>query len=248
MDNHAAKGLLAAYRPDGSDARDPVFREALEQCEAEPSLRTWFETEKDFDRRCADALQSLPVPAGGKRETLAWMEMEPTDKRSGGRGNPILTWLTGLGLAASLVLAFWLFGPNDGEGTLIERDGFQISQLAEQALPLQHQGRDPQALLAWLKARGAPRPGTIPESLRGAEGIGCRVYQTEGGGSIGLVCLELNGRIVHVLAFDEKARELLEKPTPSHWREGDWNLMTLENGFDSVFLATRSDPHEIGLL
>jgi hypothetical protein len=42
MTNESAKFLLSAYRPNGTDAHDPVFKEALEQAPCDPELATWF--------------------------------------------------------------------------------------------------------------------------------------------------------------------------------------------------------------
>ena len=49
MKNQEAKFILGAYRPDGQDAGDPVFAEALSQAERDPDLRTWFERGRKFD-------------------------------------------------------------------------------------------------------------------------------------------------------------------------------------------------------
>jgi len=42
MDNPTAKEILSLYRPNGADARDPLFREALDQCKRDPGLAAWL--------------------------------------------------------------------------------------------------------------------------------------------------------------------------------------------------------------
>ena len=52
--NETAKFLLNAYRPNGADAQDPVFRDALEQAARDPELGAWFKEQRGFrldDRR-----------------------------------------------------------------------------------------------------------------------------------------------------------------------------------------------------
>lgn len=39
MRNECAKFLLSAYRPNGADALDPVFKDALEQLECDPQVK-----------------------------------------------------------------------------------------------------------------------------------------------------------------------------------------------------------------
>jgi len=43
MDSGEAKFILSAYRPEGQDASDPRFAEALEQVRRDPILQRWFE-------------------------------------------------------------------------------------------------------------------------------------------------------------------------------------------------------------
>ena len=38
MTNERAKFVLGAYRPNGADAKDPTFAEALEQAKHDPNL------------------------------------------------------------------------------------------------------------------------------------------------------------------------------------------------------------------
>ena len=43
MTNQDAKLVLSAYRPNGADARDPFFEQALQQANRDPELTEWFE-------------------------------------------------------------------------------------------------------------------------------------------------------------------------------------------------------------
>jgi hypothetical protein len=64
MRNECAKFLLSAYRPNGADARDPVFKEALEQVQRDPVLARWFREQRDFDEMISAKLRLVEPPAG----------------------------------------------------------------------------------------------------------------------------------------------------------------------------------------
>jgi hypothetical protein len=63
INNESAKFVLNAYRPNGADARDPVFRTALEQAARDPELAAWFREQRSFDSLIADKLAEFQPPA-----------------------------------------------------------------------------------------------------------------------------------------------------------------------------------------
>lgn len=71
MNDNEAKFLLRAYRPDGSDAQDPAFADALAQAEKNPELRAWLKREEAFDRAIAGKLRDVQPPAGLRDAILA---------------------------------------------------------------------------------------------------------------------------------------------------------------------------------
>jgi len=71
MNNQEAKFILAAYRPGGQDASDPLFAEALEQVRRDPELATWFEAEQHFDAAMSEKLKGEPVPPELRANILA---------------------------------------------------------------------------------------------------------------------------------------------------------------------------------
>ena len=66
MNNQEATLLLHAYRPNGQDADDPRFSEALEQTRRDPALGRWFADQQAFDQAVSERLRGLPAPAGLK--------------------------------------------------------------------------------------------------------------------------------------------------------------------------------------
>jgi len=70
MKNQEAKFILGAYRPDGHDAEDATFREALSQAEKDPELRAWFERQRKFDSTVSAKLKEIAAPAGLREAIL----------------------------------------------------------------------------------------------------------------------------------------------------------------------------------
>ena len=62
FDRDNAKLLLSAYRPNGADAQDPVFKEALELAQCDPELARWFRGERDFDQMISSKLRLIEPP------------------------------------------------------------------------------------------------------------------------------------------------------------------------------------------
>jgi hypothetical protein len=88
--NQDAKLVLSAYRPSGSDARDPFFEEALEQTKRDPELREWFVKERAFDDFIVSKLRTIEPSAGLHSEILARLRAIRAPRR------PVGPWLAGL--------------------------------------------------------------------------------------------------------------------------------------------------------
>lgn len=71
MNNQEAKFILGAYRPDGRDATDPRFAEALAQASRDPELRAWLERQRKFDATLGHKLRELAPPPGLREAILA---------------------------------------------------------------------------------------------------------------------------------------------------------------------------------
>lgn len=71
MNNDEAKFILAAYRPDGRDASDPRFTEAMAQAERDPELRAWWQRQRAFDAGVAAKLAGVMPPPGLRESILA---------------------------------------------------------------------------------------------------------------------------------------------------------------------------------
>ncbi len=62
MDKEKAKFILQSFRPDGADAADPDFAEALELAAADRELGEWLAHERAKDAAFAAALSGVAIP------------------------------------------------------------------------------------------------------------------------------------------------------------------------------------------
>ncbi|MCC5839478.1 MAG: hypothetical protein JJT96_05070 [Opitutales bacterium] len=246
MDNPTAKEILSAYRPHGSDAADAAFQDALHQCEDDPALRAWFASERAFDERMSAALGKVRAPVEGKQAILATSVFSSRTKRS-------RRWhLWGLGLAAILLISpAWLLLMPSGSPTGAPPHAAAIAvpslaELAENALPLDFEGRDTTALLAWLAGRKAPQPYRLPDVLAAANAAGCRVFDFGEAGQVSLLCFEIDGSIVHFFIFDERSGPRFAEPADSWTQQGDWHLLTFEDKGRLMAFATTTTPTDLG--
>jgi hypothetical protein len=72
MNIEEAKMILSAYRPDGQDAGDPQFQEALELTKQNPDLPRWFAEAQAWDTRVTATLKQIASPPTELRSALLW--------------------------------------------------------------------------------------------------------------------------------------------------------------------------------
>lgn len=70
MDKEQARFFLAGYRPDGADAQDPDFADALSLAAGDRELGEWLAEERAFDADFAASLAAVPIPARLRAEIL----------------------------------------------------------------------------------------------------------------------------------------------------------------------------------
>ena len=73
MDLEKAKFVLSCYRPDGGDAHDESFVEALALVAENRELSDWFAKERSMDSTFSQAMCSLEVPSELRGDILASM-------------------------------------------------------------------------------------------------------------------------------------------------------------------------------
>ena len=74
MDKERAKFILQSYRPDGADAQDSDFTEALQLAIEDRDLGEWLADERADDAIFAEALSIIDIPDGLRNEILAVLQ------------------------------------------------------------------------------------------------------------------------------------------------------------------------------
>jgi hypothetical protein len=201
MTNEHAKFLLSAYRHNGADAQDPVFREALEQAAHDPELASWFASQRSFDALIAEKLNAIQPPASLKSTILTGIHNSPSRNRS-----PFSSLLA---MAAALVLSgvflTVMYLRNDS-------DRHSFSQYQDAAFAMLSEGpqldlvtSDLSRAQEYLSERAAPRVPEVPASLRELPTAGCRAINWHGK-MISLTCFRLpGGELLHLFVVDAKS-------------------------------------------
>lgn len=237
MDNKQANLILSVYRPNGQDASDAFFAEALKQADADPALRTWFAEQQHFDQRVAQALAGIRPPRDGKALVEAGVRASPRRRR--------FAWP--LMLAATIAVLIGLTFGVLQQG----RTGSEFASLAELAVNLSENkaslglmSPDYTRLRKWVADRGASLPDALPPGLSDLEMLGCQVWNTARG-KVSLLCfVGENRRMVHLYVFDHPVKDAAA-PTveqPRYAREGDWSLALWQEPGRAYVLAEQSDP------
>jgi hypothetical protein len=79
MDKEEARFILRCFRPDGADAENPDFAEALAWAAKDRELGEWLARERASDAGFARALSTLGIPASLREEILAGLAVERGD-------------------------------------------------------------------------------------------------------------------------------------------------------------------------
>ncbi len=98
MNNEQARFILRAYRPNGRDAAEPAFAEALDQARSDPALGAWLAREQAADAAVAAKLRAVTPPPELREAILAGSRMSFAPARPRWR---VPAWLA---VAASLAL------------------------------------------------------------------------------------------------------------------------------------------------
>ena len=201
--NQSAKFVLNAYRPNGADAQDPVFRDALEQAARDPELAGWFKEQRSFDSLIAGKLAEVQPPAALYSTILAGIANRSPVRRFSFR--PLLA------LAAILVLSGMILFPMYRESvspsnSIEQYQKANLTMLSSAPAPeLDLVTADFSRTQEYLAERKVPRLSSLPGSLLDLPTAGCKTLRWRGQ-ELSLTCFCLpSGELLHVFVIDEKA-------------------------------------------
>ncbi len=207
MTNDEAKFILSAFRPNGGDAGNPSFAEAIQMAGGDPLLGQWFARSRAHDAAVAAKLGQIMPPAGLREAILAGARVS-----AGPRSVLMkLTWAAGLAAAAALaIVVATMKGPVRPDSIAASYAGFAINDM----LTEKHGGRgEPAAaLIGELQAKGAPMPGSERIEFEKLKDTGCRTISFAGH-EVVEVCFARDGAMFHlyVVRHDGALGEAVEK-------------------------------------
>lgn len=191
MKNEEAKFILGGYRANGSDAADPVFGEALQQAQADPAMRVWFERQQRYDAIVAAKIGEITPPAGLREAILAGSKVSSVERASRHLG----VWFGLAAAAAIMVIASVSLLPGRAGAAPAALADFAIQDVAF----ADHETHG--AGVSALRARLAQNSTRLAEGLaldaKQLRAMGCRTLSVRGT-EVFEVCFQRNGTWFHL--------------------------------------------------
>lgn len=238
MDNEKAKLILQAYRPNGADASDPLFAEALDQAQRDPELKQWFEQQRRFDAAISRQLAHVAAPKSLLPIILSGAPKHPMDI-------PRRRWFYHMAWAASILFlvtltGLWLnrFSPSPTVDFVSYRQ--DMTRFLSRFYTLEQETRGWPGMKSWLRGQFASETLAIPRGLLESNGLGCRTIKWNGRLPV-LACFKKDGQIVHL--FILPASDLPDRPAAgsTEWRQlGRWTTASWQDGGMLYLAATRA--------
>lgn len=128
MDKEEARFVLRCFRPDGADASDPDFKEALQLAAEDRELGEWLAHERAQDAAFSAALGRLELPEGLREEILTGLAAERGDVPQADEADAaVIAALVGIrppeGLRTEILSAMSRSAGNDPVEERVERRG-----------------------------------------------------------------------------------------------------------------------------
>jgi hypothetical protein len=182
MNNEQAKFILRAYRPNGRDAGNAVFCEALRQAQTDPVLGAWLAREQAFDAAVAAKLGACAAPPELREAILAGAQLSTLlASRASRPWQRPAAWMA---LAASLAVIFtlaatyWFRSPGPAPAAFDQMARFALTE------PLSaHTGPHADklgAVGAWLENPANRIAEAPPVDLAQLKAQGCRTVSIAG--------------------------------------------------------------------
>jgi hypothetical protein len=243
MNNTQAKFILQSYQADGRDARDPAFREALEQARRDPVMAHWLEEERTTDQVVQSKLREVIVPSSLVDDILATQTIRVASSFWTRHGR-VLAWAAVLMVLLGGML---MFAPSSPP---LSYDSYAAvaADFVSGPFHLELRTKKLDDVKAWLSAKGAPADVMIPTALASAAdaGIACRSFSWRDQ-SVMLMCFTLeDGRPAHLFVMN--VRDLPDAPSDGlkrYERHGKWSTASWVSGDSAFVLATVGNVNNV---
>jgi hypothetical protein len=199
--NESAKFVLNAYRANGADAQDPIFRAALEQAARDPELAAWFKEQRSFDSLISAKLAEFQPPPSLCSAILAGIANRSPIRRFTIR--PLLAMAAVLILSGAILFPWYTESVSKSQ--LIEQYQRANLTMLDSAPSLDLVTADFSRTQEYLANMQAPCIPFLPGSLLDLPTAGCKTLHWKGQ-QFSLTCFRLpSGELIHVFVIDEKA-------------------------------------------
>jgi hypothetical protein len=240
--NESARFVLNAYRPNGADAQDPVFRVALEQAARDPELAAWFKEQRSFDSLIADKLAEIQPPANLYSAILAGIANRSPIRRFNLR--PLLALAAVLILSGAILLPFYLERHSRSK-SIEQYQRANLTMLSSAPAPnLDLVTAEFSRTQEYLAEMNAPCIPFLPGSLLDLPTAGCKTLHWKGQ-EFSLTCFRLpSGELLHVFVIDEKAFRSIN--VGDKFREMDgWHVKCQRRAGMLLMFVSRASMAEI---
>lgn len=203
MTTEEAKFILQVYRPNGQDASDPAFAEALEQARLDPELGRWFDEERALDAVLTSKLRAIPIPA----------QLKPLIRTGGSvvaprqfRTRRAVLMVAALAAGLAVLVTSWRLSAPGGF------DSYRLhvaTMIEENTYALNYSNPKLASVRDWLKEHQGQADFQQLASLSDRPTFGCQVF-TWKGRPVTLVCFQSSQGIVHL--FVTSAAGLADAP------------------------------------
>ncbi|MBL9194947.1 MAG: hypothetical protein JNJ82_21505 [Opitutaceae bacterium] len=201
MNREEAQFILGAYRPNGADAHDPQFQDALALAQRDPELGRWLAEQQALDRAFSAKIRSRPLPGDLKAQLLL---ARTTVRRGAWWRKPV--WLATAACFAVLLVAGGLL--LSGRGHTAEFAAFRDAMAAASADMGDHAdvwGLDTDGYRKWLAKNRGTSDFVLPASLADRGIAACKIVEWQGH-RVTMLCLKSGGQ--HLDLFVINASEL----------------------------------------
>jgi anti-sigma factor RsiW len=201
MNREEAQFILRAYRPNGEDAPDPQFNEALIFARQDPELARWFATEQALDAAFARKIRAaLPVPVDLKKQLL--LARATAARPPWWRRRPLLALAASVALLLVAGVALW--PSRGGDPRLGEYRGAMVRAALTNRNHAEVEGLQGEELRQWLVAHRGETGYVLPQGLAGHNVAACKVTAWQGQ-RVTMLCFESDGTHLDLFVIDASA-------------------------------------------
>jgi hypothetical protein len=240
MNNQEAKLILQTYRPNGLDASDPFFAEAMEQSRRDPELQKWFAEEVALHARLQARLETaIPVPPELKSNLLA---LRKTIR-------PVPWWFQPMNLAAAAAvlialgsLLLLLPGKASSETSFREAMARDSLQTEDHVVFASH---EMPKIRQWLQDRGLPSRIDLPAMLQSGTPQGCRRVDWNGHQATMVCFLLQGGQHMDLFVMDHAALPDFTDHAAPQFAGADGLMTAMWTGGGKVYLLTGQSQDDL---